>query len=71
MVTEHENRLCGRENRKGTTRNGENGLCGEGELVRMDCAGRGNRKGRTGNENDRTRNGSLPLTVLISSRDKK
>jgi hypothetical protein len=38
----------------------ENGLCGEG--------GR-NGKGRTGNENGRTWNGSLPLTVLISSRD--
>jgi hypothetical protein len=34
----------------------------------MDCAGRGNRKGRTGNGNDKTRNGSLPLTALISSR---
>jgi hypothetical protein len=34
------------------------------------CAGMGNRKGRTRNGNDRTRNGSLPLTALISSRDK-
>jgi hypothetical protein len=54
----------------------ENGLCAEGEIrkaeqgmVRMDCARRGNRKGGTGNGNDRTRNGSLPLTALISSRD--
>jgi hypothetical protein len=38
-------------------------------MVRMDCARRGNRKGRTWNGNDRTRNGSLPLTALISSRD--
>jgi hypothetical protein len=38
-------------------------------MVRMDCAGRGNEKGRTGNGNDRTRNDSLPLTVLISRRD--
>jgi hypothetical protein len=37
--------------------------------MRMACAGRGIRKGRTGNENDRTWNGSLPLTALISSRD--
>jgi hypothetical protein len=31
--------------------------------------GGGNRKGRTGNGNDRTQNGSLALTALISSRD--
>jgi hypothetical protein len=37
--------------------------------MRMDCAGRGNGKGRIGNENGRTRNDSLPLTALISSRD--
>jgi hypothetical protein len=54
----------------------ENGLCGEGEIgkaeqgmVRMDCTGRGNRKGRTGNRNGRTWNSSLPLIALISSRD--
>jgi hypothetical protein len=47
------------------------GLCVEGGIgkaeqgmVRMDYAGRGYRKGRTGNGN-----GSLPLTALISSRD--
>jgi hypothetical protein len=38
-------------------------------MVRMDCAGRGNRNGRTRNGKGRTRNGSLPLTALISSRD--
>jgi hypothetical protein len=31
--------------------------------------GVGNQKGITGNGNGRTRNGSLPLTVLINSRD--
>jgi hypothetical protein len=31
--------------------------------------GGGNRKGRTRNGNGRTRNDSLPLTALISSRD--
>jgi hypothetical protein len=31
--------------------------------------GWGNQKGRTWNENDGTRNDSLPLTALISSRD--
>jgi hypothetical protein len=36
-----------------------------------DCARRGNQKGRIGNGNGRTRNGSLPLTALISSRDSK
>jgi hypothetical protein len=36
----------------------ENGLCGEG-----------NGKDKIGNENGITRNGSLPLTALISSRD--
>jgi hypothetical protein len=53
MVTEHENGLCaeegigkaeqgmvrmdcaGRENRKGRSGNGENGLCGEGESERQ------------------------------------
>jgi hypothetical protein len=40
-------------------------------MVRMDCAGRGNRKGRIGNGNGRTRNDSLPLTASISSRDYK
>jgi hypothetical protein len=47
-------------------------------MVRMDCAGRGNRKGRTGNgngenglcgEGESERNDSLPLTALISSTD--
>jgi hypothetical protein len=38
-------------------------------MVRMDCAGRGNRNGRTRNGKGRTRNGSLPLTALIGSRD--
>jgi hypothetical protein len=59
MMTEHENRLCGK------------GGIGKAEqrMVKMDCAGRWNRKGRTGNGNGRTRNGSLPLTALISSRD--
>jgi hypothetical protein len=38
-------------------------------MVRMDCAGRGNWKGRIGNENGRTRNCSLTFTILISSRD--
>jgi hypothetical protein len=47
---------AGRGDRKGTTGNG-NGT------------GRGNENGRIGNENGRTRNDSLPLTVLISSRD--
>jgi hypothetical protein len=59
MVTEHENGLCV-----------ERGI-GKAEqgMVRMDCARRGNRKGRIGNGNGRTRNGILPLTILISSRD--
>jgi hypothetical protein len=36
MVTEHENGLCGGGgNRKGRTRNGENGLCEEGESERQ------------------------------------
>jgi hypothetical protein len=43
-----------------TARNG-NGLCGEGRMRKTVRGG--------GNGNDRTWNGSLPLTVLISSRD--
>jgi hypothetical protein len=31
--------------------------------------GGGNQKGRIENGNDRTRNGSLPLTALINNRD--
>jgi hypothetical protein len=60
MVTEHENELC-----EGGIGKAEQGM------VRMDCAGRGEseRQGRTWNENGRTRNDSLPLTALISSRD--
>jgi hypothetical protein len=42
---------------------------GRGNEKGMDCAGRGNRNGRTRNGNGRTRNDSLPLTALISSRD--
>jgi hypothetical protein len=38
------------------------------EIMRKEMV-KGNRKGRTGNENDRTRNDSLPLTALISSID--
>jgi hypothetical protein len=38
-----------------------NGLCGEGRMRKTVWGG--------GNGNGRTRNGSLPLTVLISSRD--
>jgi hypothetical protein len=49
---------AGGGNRKGRTGNGENRLCGEGGLGKAE-----------GNENDRTRNDSLPLTALISSRD--
>jgi hypothetical protein len=46
-----------------------NGLCGEGKMRKTgrrewEWASRGE-----GNGNGRTRNGSLPLTVLISSRD--
>jgi hypothetical protein len=51
------------------TGNGDRIGKAEHGMVRMDCAGRGNRKGRIGNGNGRTRNGSLPLTALISSRD--
>jgi hypothetical protein len=54
---------AGRENGKGRTGNG--GRTWEWTVR----GGRGNGKGRTGNENGRTQNGSLPLTVLISSRD--
>jgi hypothetical protein len=68
MVTEHENGLCA----EGGIGKAEQGM------VRMDCAGRGNRKGRTRNgngenglcgEGESERNGSLPLTALISSTD--
>jgi hypothetical protein len=43
-----------------TARNG-NGLCGEGRMRKTVRGG--------GNGNGKTRNGSLPLTTLISSRD--
>jgi hypothetical protein len=43
MMTEHENGLCA----EGGSKRQKQGM------VRMDCAGRGNRKGRTGNGNDR------------------
>jgi hypothetical protein len=57
MVTKHENGLCA----EGKIEKAEQGI------VRMDCAGRGNRKDRTGNGNGRTRNGSLPLTTLYNN----
>jgi hypothetical protein len=40
----------------------------EHEMVRMDCAGRGESERQNMDGNNRTRNGSLPLTAL-SSRD--
>jgi hypothetical protein len=58
FVEEGRMRKEGRGNRKG---NGENGLCGEGGIEKAE--------GKTGNGNGRTRNGSLPLTALISSID--
>jgi hypothetical protein len=61
---------------KGRTWNDENGLCwergirkAEHGMMRMDYAGRGESERQNRNENGRTRNDSLPLTVLISSRD--
>jgi hypothetical protein len=52
MVTKHENELCA----EGEIEKAEQGM------VRMDCAGMGNRKDRTGNGN-----GSLPLTTLYNN----
>jgi hypothetical protein len=50
-------------------RGNENEICGEGGMRKTVTVG--NRMGFAGrgNGNGRTRNGSLPLTVLISSRD--
>jgi hypothetical protein len=58
--------FVGRRNEKGTGR-GESEKAEHG-MVRMDCAGRGNRKGRTGNRNDRTRNGRDKLKTLFKQK---
>jgi hypothetical protein len=47
----------------------EQGMVAEHKKGLCVCAERRNRKGRTRNVNDRTRNGSILITVLISSRD--
>jgi hypothetical protein len=58
--------------RKTVTAGNGNGLCGEGELKWQNTGrtpGMGMSFAGRGNGNDRTQNDSLPLTVLISSRD--
>jgi hypothetical protein len=64
----NENELCGEGGMRKTVADGnENELCGEGGIGMAGQPGMG--FARRGNANGRTRNGSLPLTALISSRD--